>query len=119
MAEELKTYRGQCHCGKVQFEIQSALEPAMRCNCSLCTRRGAVMTRVPAEHFKLISGEDHLQLYQFHTKVAKHYFCKVCGIYAFHRPRMAPEAYGINVGCLEGVDPLSLKAKLNDGKSFP
>ena len=119
MTEELKTYRGQCHCGKVKFEIQSTLDPVMRCNCSLCTRRGAVMTRVPAEHFKLLSGEENLGLYQFHTKTAKHYFCKTCGIYPFHRPRTAPQMYGINVGCLEGVDPLSLPAKVNDGKSLP
>ena len=118
MTEALKTYHGRCHCGKVQFEIQSTLEPAMRCNCSICVRKGAVMTRVPAERFKLTSGEDYLALYQFHTKTAKHYFCKVCGIYPFHRPRTAPESYGVNVGCLEGVDPLALKVKVNDGKSF-
>lgn len=118
MTEELKTYRGQCHCGKVQIEIQSTLEPAMRCNCSICTRKGAVMTRVTADRFKLLGGEDSLTLYQFHTKVAKHYFCKVCGIYTFHRPRTAPEFYGVNVGCLEGVDPLSLQVKVNDGKSL-
>ena len=47
--------------------------------------------------------------------MAKHYFCNGCGIYTFHRPRVAPELYGINVGCLEGVDPLSLKVGLNDG----
>lgn len=114
----MKTYRGSCHCGKVQFEIQSALEPAMRCNCSLCTRRGAVMTRVPPERFRLLAGEEYLTLYQFNTRIARHYFCKVCGVYTFHRPRTAPDMYAINVGCLEGVDPLSLETKLNDGRAF-
>jgi hypothetical protein len=118
MQGEMRTYRGACHCGKVQFEIQSTLDPANRCNCSLCRRRGAVMTRVPADRFRLISGEDSLALYQFNTKVAKHYFCKVCGIYPFHRPRVAPELYGINVGCLEGVDPFELKTGLNDGAAY-
>ena len=108
MQGEMRTYRGACHCGKVQFEIESTLDPANRCNCSLCRRRGAVMTRVP----------EFLSLYQFNTRVAKHYFCKVCGIYTFHRPRVAPELYGVNVGCLEGMDPQSLKVGLIDGAAY-
>jgi len=76
------------------------------------------MTRVPADRFRLLTGEEALSVYQFNTKAAKHYFCNVCGIYPFHRPRVAPELYGINVGCLEGVDPLSLKTGLNDGAAY-
>jgi len=117
MQGKMAAYRGRCHCGKVQFEIQSALEPAKRCNCSLCIRKGAVMTRVPADKFKLVAGEDCLALYQFNTRVAKHYFCKVCGIYPFHRPRTASEFYTINVGCLEGVNALELEVGVSDGKS--
>jgi hypothetical protein len=67
------------------------------------------MTRVPEDRFRLISGEESLAPYQFNTRVAKHSFCRVCGIYPFHRPRMAPE--------LEGVDPLSLKVEVADGAS--
>jgi len=118
MQGEMQTHRGACHCGRVQFEVRSTLAPAARCNCSLCKRRAAVMTRVPAESFRLLSGEEFLSLYQFNTGVAKHYFCKVCGIYTFHRPRVAPDLYGVNVGCLEGVDPLSLQTGLIDGEAY-
>jgi hypothetical protein len=76
------------------------------------------MTRVPAECFRLLAGEESLSLYQFNSKIAKHYFCKVCGIYTFHRPRTAPDLYGINVACLEGVDPLSLEVGLIDGQAY-
>lgn len=119
MQDEMKTHRGTCHCQRVQFEIQSTLDPSNRCNCSFCRRRGAVMTRVPADRFRLLRGEEFLSLYQFNSGVAKHYFCKVCGIYTFHRPRVAPELYGVNVGCLEGVDPYSLKVGLIDGAAYP
>ena len=27
--------------------------------------------------------------------------------------------WGVNVGCLEGVDPLALKVGLNDGWAYP
>src|SRR5215468_10301489 len=114
----MRTYRGSCHCGRIQFEIESTLDPAKRCNCSLCKRRGAVMTRVPVESFRLLAGKEYLSTYQFNTKVALHYFCKVCGIYTFHRPRTAPDLYGINVGCLDGVDPLCLEVGLIDGQAY-
>src|SRR6266705_4537509 len=115
---ELKSYKGSCHCGAVTFQVQCTLSPALRCNCSLCRRKGAVMAAVNPEHFKLLSGEGSLALYQFNTRTAKHYFCKVCGIYTFHSPRTNPNIYRVNVGCLEGVDPFSLEVGLNDGASL-
>ena len=118
MQGEMKTYRGACHCQKVQFEIQSTLEPSSRCNCSLCRRRGAVMTRVPEDRFRLLSGEEFLSPYQFNTRVAKHYFCKHCGIYPFHQTRRDPARWRVNLGCLEGVDVYALEASVADGASL-
>lgn len=115
MSEQMKTYRGSCHCGAVTFEARTTLTSSLRCNCSLCRRKGAVMASVEPQDFKLLSGEEQLTLYQFNTRTAKHYFCKVCGIYTFHRPRSNPNIYRVNVGCLDDVDPLALEVKLNDG----
>ena len=33
------------------------------------------MSMVKNEDFKIIKGKISLKIYQFHTKVAKHYFC--------------------------------------------
>jgi hypothetical protein len=118
MQGTLQTYQGSCHCGAVRFGVKSTLTSAIRCNCSLCRRKGTIIAPVSAENFRLLRGEDHLTLYQFNTKVAKHYFCNVCGIHVFHRPRMAPETYRVNIGCLEDVDPFSIEVGLNDGASF-
>jgi hypothetical protein len=54
---------------------------------------------------RIVKGEEKLSLYQFDTKEAEHYFCSVCGIYTHHKRRSNPNQYGINLGCLEGVDP--------------
>ena len=115
MQGEMKSYSGSCHCGTVRFEVRTTLSPATRCNCSLCRRKGAVMANVTAGDFRLLAGADALSLYQWNTKVAKHYFCRHCGIYPFHRPRMKPEIYRVNVGCLEGVDPWALEVAAQDG----
>ena len=66
----------KCHCGAVEVNILiSELGKILRCNCSICKRKGAIMSMVRNEDFKIIKGADKLKLYQFHTNVAKHYFC--------------------------------------------
>lgn len=102
--------RGTCHCGAVVFEIEleDGLNQLRRCNCSLCRRKGAIMAGVPLDKLKLLKGEDSLTLYQWNTKTAKHYFCKTCGIYTHHQRRSNPNEFGVNVACLEDIDPFSL-----------
>ena len=112
----------KCHCGAIEAEINApkGLEKTLRCNCSLCKRKGAVMSMIKNEDFKIIKGADKLNLYQFHTKVAKHYFCSNCGIYTHHSRRSDPNTYGINVGCLEDVNPFDLKnITMFDGNNHP
>ena len=97
----MKTYRGSCHCGEVLFEIVSDLAKATECNCSICTKKGAIHHRVPPERFRLLSGQDFLTLYQAGEKIAKHWFCKKCGIQTFSNPRAAPDMYSVNLRCLD------------------
>ena len=78
------------------------------------------MAMVKNRDFKLIKGLNKLQIYQFHTNVAKHYFCSVCGIYTHHNPRSNPLMTGFNIGCIDSVDTLKIKDfSLNDGKNHP
>ena len=71
------------------------------------------------EDFKIIKGEDKLKLYQFHTKVAKHYFCSDCGIYTHHQRRKAPNEFGYNLACIEGIDLARLgDVPMTDGKGM-
>lgn len=98
------SYQGSCHCGAVKFTVQGSIQKVLRCNCSICTKKGALHYRVPADQFTLLEGEDALQLYQFGTKTAKHYFCKHCGVHPFARPRTAPDMYAVNIKCLDNYD---------------
>ncbi len=97
-----RTHQGGCHCGAVRFEIRSDLARVTECNCSICTKKGVLLHRVNAEDFTLLTGADALGLYQFGTQRAKHHFCRHCGIHSFSRPRAAPDAYAVNVRCLDG-----------------
>ena len=112
-----------CHCEKVELEVNipsEGFKKLMRCNCSLCKRKGAVMSPLPKENVKLVKGQDSLKLYQYHTKVAEHYFCSNCGIYTHHKMRSNPNMYGINAACIEGVDPYKLdNIEIFDGINHP
>lgn len=108
-------WAGSCHCGAVRFTVEAEPFEVSRCDCSLCRRKGAMMTQVPHAALTLEAGEEHLSLYQWNTGVARHYFCRHCGIYTFHSKRSAPGNYGVNVGCLEGFDPSAYPFRQADG----
>lgn len=116
----MPSYQGGCHCGRVRFEIRSDITNVMECNCSICHKKGAVYHRVSPEQFKLLAGDDALNLYQFNTNIAKHYFCKHCGIHTFHRPRSAPDLYSINLRCLDNFDfkAPGIEQRKFDGKNW-
>ena len=111
----------KCHCGLFEAEIQvKEISKLLRCNCSICKRKGAIMSMVKNDDFKITKGKDKLSLYQFHTKVAKHYFCSNCGIYTHHNPRSNPAMTGFNIGCIEDINTFLLKdIFINDGKNHP
>lgn len=114
----MPTYRGSCHCGAVRFEIDTEFTEFTRCDCSLCRKKNAVMTKVHESRFRLLRGEQDLGLYQWNTQVAKHYFCTTCGIYTFHRKRVTPDNYGINVYCLDDADISSVPVIDVDGRTM-
>lgn len=116
----MQTYHGSCHCGAVKYEVDADLSEVHRCTCSICSIKGGLFVRIPPEQFRLLAGEDELVLYQFNTKVSKHYFCRNCGIHPFGRPRSSPELYLINVRCLNDFDleTETYETVLFDGKNW-
>lgn len=95
-------HSGGCHCGRVRFEILAPTKlKVSQCNCSICGKSGYLGLTVPKDKFTLLHGKDCLTAYQFNTGVAKHSFCKYCGIKSFYIPRSHPDAYNVNVRCLD------------------
>ncbi len=117
----MRTLKGSCHCGAVEFEIdlENGPEGLKRCDCSLCRRKGAAMAYVKKTKLRVTKGEDALSCYQWNTKVAEHFFCRHCGIYTHHGRRVAPDEYGYNLGCFDGLEAEALgDVPMTDGKSL-
>lgn len=117
-----RTYEGSCHCGRVRFEVDVDLDHLRSCDCSICLMRGALIHRVAEEHFRLLTPLEDLTLYRWHTRTARDYFCPVCGILPFRRPRQPTQeetiqafpafsGWSVNVRCLAGVRLDSIPVK--------
>ncbi len=114
-------YTGSCHCGAVKFSFDAdEITSGLRCTCSLCVRKGAMMSPEPVaqDKFKIDADEKNLGLYQFDTKVAKHYFCKQCGIYTFHETLRKPGHLRANLGCIDNLDSSAFEVNIFDGKNL-
>jgi hypothetical protein len=65
---------------------------------------------VPAGRFRLLQGAEFLTEYTFNSGVARHRFCRICGVKAFYLPRSNPEGIDVNVHCLDAATIQSTSA---------
>jgi hypothetical protein len=103
----------------VKFTVEAPAEiEATECNCSICGKSGYLHLIVPRSRFTLIQGGEFLSTYTFNTGVAKHLFCKVCGVKSFYVPRSNPDGYSVNVRCLEPETISKVKVSSFDGRHW-
>ena len=80
--------------------------------------KGFLHLIVPEDQFQLLQGENELTEYRFNTKVARHLFCKHCGIHPFYRPRSHPNQWDVNVHCLDEFAVDLFEIKPFDGRNW-
>ncbi|RDA88630.1 hypothetical protein CP532_5854 [Ophiocordyceps camponoti-leonardi (nom. inval.)] len=82
-SEKLRTYRGNCHCGRYVYEAElPEIKSLYDCNCSICTKKGYLGVFVGAADgsFRVVKGsDDDLTSYSFGPKNWLHKFCSTCG----------------------------------------
>lgn len=122
MSDERQRHDAACHGGSVRFRVRLTDEFNMirRCSCSYCRMRGAIAVSAQLPDIEFVQGEENLTLYQFNTRTARHYFCRICGIYTHHQRRSNPSQFGVNVACIEGISPFDFpEVQVMDGVSHP
>ena len=115
----MTTHRGGCHCGAVRFEVEAPPRIEVQlCNCSICSMTSYLHLIVPKRRFRLIQGEAEISTYTFNTGVAKHHFCRTCGIKSFYVPRSNPDGVSVNARCLDPATIDTLHITNFDGRNW-
>lgn len=113
-------YKGSCHCGNIAFEVEGELTEVVSCNCSICSRKGALLWAVPRAALHMLGSGQGVGKYTFNNHVIEHKFCQTCGIHPYAEDAGSKDdrsAY-INLRCLEGIDPSSFPVLSFDGRSM-
>ena len=102
------SFRGQCLCGSVRFEVQGELTDPHACHCGQCRRQSGhfvVGGRGWRAEFKLL--EDQALKWFQSSSFARRGFCSECGSVMFWDG--GGETMGINLGCVDQPTGLQLE----------
>ena len=113
------THLGSCHCNQIQFEVIGEKNiKVLDCSCSICSILNYKHYIVDKSQVKLLKGKIYLSTYTFNTNVAKHLFCKNCGIKSFYIPRSHPDSISVNLNCIHSKTINKVKIIKFDGKHW-
>lgn len=109
--------KGQCLCGKVEFQLRGKLPHLYQCHCSLCRKVTGSSANaaliVDSDQFAWVGGEE--QVKEFATDSGfKSHFCTNCGS-PLPNLTASDTAWWIPVGLLDDSDALQLAAHLYVG----
>jgi hypothetical protein len=113
-------YKGSCHCGKVTFEFEAELTGAVRCNCSICARKGALLSAISREKLQVFAWGDDLGTYTFGNRAIAHRFCRTCGVHPFAEDlgEGSERSVYVNVHCVDELNLATLPIFDFDGRAL-
>jgi hypothetical protein len=122
MAQSLE---GSCHCGGTRFEVPAPPESVTKCNCTFCSKRGALWAYYPPEKFKPLSRR-HEVVYQREGSPVRHFHCRVCGCGTYTESPEWVEGkadptrkkIGINARLFNDFDLEAVPVRFIDGKNL-
>lgn len=105
---------GQCHCGNIAYTLTWSPDPveipARACDCSFCTKHGAIWTSKPdGELTVFVRDAAAVRRYAFGTRTADFHVCAECGGVPLVTCQLDGRDYAVvNVNTLDNVDPALL-----------
>jgi hypothetical protein len=95
---------GSCMCGGVKYEATGPVSLMARCHCVQCRKASgaefATNGNVPADGFRLLSGEQLLSSYESSPGKSR-VFCGRCGSPLFKRDAAQPNVLRLRLGCVD------------------
>lgn len=75
-----------CHCGNVKINIPASTETVTSCNCSACSRFGALWAYFDPENVNVMATEENIGSYSWGDKTIEFQHCKNCGCITHYTP---------------------------------
>lgn len=110
---------GGCICGDVRYEAMVDTGTASSCNCSVCTRLGALGAVLKPADFRLLSDESKLASFSRAPEIANRFFCARCHVFCFgkgHLAELGGDFVAINMNTLDDFDPSKARMIYWDGR---
>lgn len=102
MTSDSSKIRGECRCGKTQFEVTSKPMITMACHCTGCQRMTSsafsLSSLFPSASFAITSGDPIIGGLHGGTR---HYFCDHCMSWLFTRPEGMDDFVNVRATLLE------------------
>jgi hypothetical protein len=119
------TAKGTCHCGALQFELETAPESVTECNCTYCAKVGALWAYYQPGQVRLTRNDSDGA---YEPRMNVHHFCSHCGCTVYtatptwdpvtHQPDFSRPQWSVNARLLEDFDLSTVEHKSIDGRNM-
>ncbi len=111
---------GSCHCGLVTLTLAVKPDYLNDCNCSLCSKRGAIWGYLATEAVALEGETDFYVRGDRENPAVRVHFCGICGCTTHWSPMplFPQELMGVNVRLFDPVDLKGLTLNFPDGANW-
>ena len=116
--------KGACHCGAQRFAAP-APESVTSCNCSICSKRGALVAYYAPDQVELSLTPDQLADYQWGDRMMTFHHCATCGCAVFDEAPAwttdegedRPARVALNTRLFDDLDLAAVPVRHVDGRN--
>lgn len=107
--------KASCHCGAVALVVQQAPHEVTKCNCSLCSKYGALWAYLSSAEVTINPTKAPTEVYAWNGKHVDFHRCANCGCITHWVPRDSRDRRGINARLFDPQVLMSAKITRRDG----
>jgi hypothetical protein len=108
---------GTCHCGAVSLEIDALPQWLTECNCSICSRYGALWAHGTRRTVRASGPRNALRAYLWGDRSIEFYHCGTCGCVTHYESveKSADSRISVNARMLPRQAVSALRTRRFDG----
>ena len=110
---------GACHCGGIAIALARHPDYANDCNCSLCTKSGAVWGYYPSADVEIEGGTGRYVRTDRERPSVRLHFCPTCGTATHWTPTDATsDRMGVNLRLFPPGALVGIEVRYPDGRNW-